>query len=61
MYAYVFLRVQQAFDKVWYQQLLYKVNFSYPIYLMLEAYLTDRYIDIKKHEKTTKLHLLHWI
>lgn len=53
--ASVFLDVQQAFDKVWHQGLLYKLKKSLPsqIYLILKSYLTDRYFDIKISKNTS--------
>ena len=51
--AAVFLDIQQAFDKVWHQGLLYKIKKIMPsqLFLLLKSYLSNRYFDIK----TTKV------
>lgn len=45
----VFLDAQQAFDKVWYQGLLFKIKKSFPhqYFLLLKSYLADRYFQVK--------------
>lgn len=49
MCAAVFLDVQQAFDRVWHQGLLYKLKMIMPdrIYLLLKSYITDRFFQVK--------------
>jgi len=44
-----FLDIQQAFDRVWHDGLLYKLKATFPTryYLLLKSYLTDRYSQIK--------------
>ena len=44
-----FLDVAQAFDKVWHIGLLYKMKYSLsgPYYLLLQSYLTDRYLQVR--------------
>jgi hypothetical protein len=47
--ASVFLDVQQAFDKVWHEGLLYKLK-TYLLerfYIILKSYLNDRYFQVK--------------
>jgi hypothetical protein len=48
MCASVFLDIQQAFDKVWHQGLLFKLKTIVPsqIYLLLKSYLTDRHFQV---------------
>jgi hypothetical protein len=45
----VFLDVQQAFDKVWHEGLLYKLKTYLPerFYIILKFYLNDRYFQVK--------------
>lgn len=51
----VFLDVAQAFDKVWHEGLLHKIQkgFSNQIYNVLRSYLTDRKFRVKHHEAIT--------
>jgi hypothetical protein len=47
--ATVFLDIEQAFDKVWHQGLLYKLRKQLPeqIFLILKSYIADRYFQDK--------------
>jgi hypothetical protein len=47
--ASVFLDIEQAFDKVWHQGLLYKLKKLLPdhIFLILKSYISDRYFQVK--------------
>ena len=49
MCAAVFLDIQQAFDKVWHEGLLYKLKKQLPdqLYLLLKSYVQDRHFQIK--------------
>jgi hypothetical protein len=53
-----FLDISQAFDKVWYEGLLYKLKTLFPdsIYRILKSYLTNRHFLIKYREAYTSLH-----
>jgi hypothetical protein len=53
----VFLDVSQAFDKVWYQGLLFKIKQTLPTgYLnILKSYLSDRYFTVSLNNKTSSL------
>jgi hypothetical protein len=44
-----FSLIQQAFDNVWHQGLLFKLKTIVPsqIYLLLKSYLTDRHFQVK--------------
>jgi hypothetical protein len=50
-----FLDIQQAFDRVWHDGLLYKLKqlLPTPHYLLLQSYLSDRYSQIKIHTETS--------
>jgi hypothetical protein len=50
-----FLDIQQAFDRVWHDGLLYKLKATLPTpyYLLLKSYLTDRYSQIKFNTATS--------
>jgi alanine dehydrogenase len=56
----VFFDIQQAFDKVWHQGLLYKLKRNIPsqLYLILKSYLLYRYFDIKINKDETNYHLI---
>jgi hypothetical protein len=56
--AAVFLDIQQAFDKVWHQGLLYKLKKIMPsqLYLILKSYLSNRYFNIKTNKDETSYH-----
>ena len=45
----VFLDIQQAFDKVWHEGLLYKIKkiLPHPYYSILKSYLTNRQFIVK--------------
>lgn len=49
MCAAVFLDIQQAFDKVWHEGLLYKLKTHLPdqLYLLLKSYMQDRHFQVK--------------
>lgn len=53
----VFLDVAQAFDKVWYEGLYYKLNLILPKdhYLLIKSYLTSRYFRIKIGDEFSSL------
>jgi hypothetical protein len=50
-----FLDIQQAFDRVWHDGLLYKLKHTFPTpyYLLLKSYLADRYSQIKFNMETS--------
>jgi hypothetical protein len=56
--AAVFLDIQQAFDKVWHQGLLYKLKRILPsqLYFILKSYLSNRHSDIKTSKDETNYH-----
>jgi hypothetical protein len=47
--ASVFLDVQQAFDKVWHEGLLYKLKSKLPdkLYLVRKSYVEERHFQVK--------------
>ena len=51
----VYLDVQQAFDKVWYPGLLYKIKLKLPseYYLLLKSYLYGRHFQVPLNSKLT--------
>jgi hypothetical protein len=53
--------IQQAFDRVRHDSLLYKLKatFPTPYYLLLKSYLTDRYSQIKYNTKTSDNFPIH--
>lgn len=53
----VFLDVSQAFDKVWYLGLLYKLKriVPHPYYLVLKSYLSNRHFLVKYQDKIITL------
>ena len=53
-----FLDINQAFDKVWHEGLLYKIKTLFPgsTYKILKSYLENRYFLIKYREEHTSLH-----
>ena len=52
-----FLNVQQAFDRVWHNGLLYKLKTALPTpyYLLFLSYLTDRNFQIKHNTATSTI------
>jgi hypothetical protein len=56
-----FLDIQQAFDRVWHDGLLYKLKTTLPspYYLLLKSYLTDRYSQIKFNTATSANFPIH--
>ena len=50
-----FLDIQQAFDRVWHDSLLFKLKATLPTpyYLLLQSHLTDRYSQIKFNTATS--------
>ena len=56
-----FLDIQQAFDRVWHDGLLYKLKrtFPTPYYLLLISYLTHRYYQIKFNVETYPIFPIH--
>lgn len=50
--------ISQAFDKVWYTGLFYKLKraFPHPVYSLLKSYLTDRTFLVKYEEAYTELY-----
>ena len=56
--ASVFLDIEQAFDKVWHQGLLYKLRKQLPdqIFLILKSYITDRYFQVKIEHTLSHYH-----
>lgn len=53
----IFLDVAQAFDKVWHQGLIQKINMQLPKSYadILKSYITDRYFRIKEGEEYSEL------
>lgn len=58
--ASVFLDIEQAFDRVWHEGLLYKIKKRLPdqLYLTLKSYLTDRYFQVKYEDALSGYHLI---
>jgi hypothetical protein len=56
-----FLDIQQAFDQVWHDGLLYKLKatFPTPYYLLLQSYLPDHYTQIKFNKETSANFPIH--
>ena len=56
-----FLDIQQAFDRVWHDGLLYKLKATFPTscYRLLKSYLTDRYSQIKYNMETSDNFPIH--
>ena len=54
----VFLDIQQAFDKVWHRELLYKLNLRLPdhLYLLLESYQNESYFQVKIEDDLSDYH-----
>lgn len=54
----VFLDVQQAFDKVWHDGLLYKLKMQMPseIYFILKSYLSKRSFQVKINNSLSNYH-----
>lgn len=50
-----FLDIEQAFDRVWHDGLLYKLKLAFPTpyYILLKSYLTDRYFQTKFNMETS--------
>lgn len=61
MCASVFLDIQQAFDKVWHQGLLYKLKRNLPdqIYLILRSYISNRCFQVKIENTLSQYHSIH--
>lgn len=55
-----FLDIQQAFDKVWHEGILYKLKIHFPqqIYLLLKSYLSERYFQVKINQAVSKYSLI---
>ena len=55
LYTAAFLDIQQAFDRVWHNSLLFKLKATLPTpyYLLLQSYNTDRYSQIKFNMTTS--------
>jgi len=56
----VFLDVEQAFDRVWHQGLLYKIKALFPpyLYLLIKSYLSDRHFSVRSgtvHSNISKI------
>lgn len=51
-----FLDIKQAFDRVWYTGLLYKIKklLPHPYYLLIKSYLTDRYFQVSQGNTNSK-------
>jgi hypothetical protein len=51
----VFFDVSQAFDKIWHQELFYKIKNSFPInlYAIIRSYLLHRTFRVKYGEVVT--------
>jgi hypothetical protein len=60
MCASVFVDVQQAFDKVWHEGLLYKLKSKLrdQLYLVLKSYLGERYFQVKIDDTLSDYHLI---
>jgi len=58
MCASVFLDIEQAFDKVWHQGLLYKLRKKLPdeIFLILNSYINDRCFQVKIENTLSQYH-----
>lgn len=53
----VFLVIQQAFDKVWHEGLLYKIKKKMPqFYLIIKSYLSSRKFQVRYGQEITTLH-----
>jgi hypothetical protein len=61
LWTAAFLDIQQAFDRVGHDGLLYKLKatFSTPYYLLLKSYLTDRYSPKKFNMETSANFPIH--
>jgi hypothetical protein len=59
--ATAFIDIQQAFDRVWHDGLLYKLKqlLPTPHYLLLQSYLSDRYSQIKFHKEFSPYFPIH--
>lgn len=53
-----FLDIQQAFDRVWHDGILYKLKHKLPTpyYILLKSYLSDRYFQTKYNLETSSYH-----
>jgi hypothetical protein len=60
MCASVFLDIQQAFNKVWHEGLLYMLKSKLPgqLYLVLKSYLEERYFQVKPDNTLSDYHLI---
>lgn len=56
----VFLDVQQAFDRVWHNGLLYKIKQTLPhqYYLLFKSYLSERFFQVKVENDLSEYHLV---
>jgi len=52
-----FLEISQAFDKVWYEGLLFKLRKFLPptLFLLMELYITDRHFQIRQGSATSNI------
>jgi len=53
----IFLDISQAFDKIWYERLFYKMKNRFPtdLYIIIRSYLIHRTLRVKNGEIITQL------
>lgn len=55
----MFFDIQQAFDKVWHEGLLYKIKQKIPqFYLIIKSYLTNRKFQVRYGQETSALNTI---
>lgn len=57
-----FLDISQAFDKVWHDGLIYKIQTTLPFHFLsiLKSYLQDRHFLVMRNEARTGLYKIHY-
>jgi hypothetical protein len=60
VFSAVFLDIAQAFDRVWYRDLLHKLrsNLQEHFYLLLKSYLTNRHLRVRHEDSYSELKLI---